>query len=125
MKQDLKKLVEQWFDISSRLQKELINYLKEVLAQNNKKLDWYNIEDVRDWRPTITYDGGNHPEYASTVDNDVYGIFMKNDIIYLDTAECSEYDINRISISELYDVAEFIDNNLETLTSNQDEYKGN
>jgi len=125
MKQDLKGLVVQWFDISSRLQKELINYLKEVLAQSNNKLDWCSIEDVIDYRPTITYDGGNHPEYASTVDNDVYGIYMEDNNIYLDTAECSEYEIDRISVSELYDVAKFIDNNLETLTSNQDEHKGN
>ena len=125
MKQDLRKLVEQWFDISSRLQKELINYLKEVLAQNNNKLDWYNIEDVMDYRPTVTYDGGNHPEYTSTVDNDVCGIFIEENTVYLDTVECSKYSIDRISVSELYDVAEFIDNNLETLTSNQDEHKGN
>ena len=121
MKQDLKKLVEQWFDISSRLQKELIDYLKEVLAQNNNKLDWYSIEDAMDYRPTVTYDGGNHPEYASTVDNDVYCIYMEDNNIYLDTAECSEYEIDRISVSELYGIAEFIDNNLETLTSNQNE----
>lgn len=120
MKQDLKTLCAEWFEIESKLKKELIDYLKEVLAQNNNKLDWSNIEDVMDYRPTVTYDGGNHPEYASTMYSDVYGIYMEDNNIYLDTAECSEYDIDRISVSELYDVAEFVDNNLEIIISNKD-----
>lgn len=125
MKQEINELVEEWFEISSNLKTKLIEYLNEVLAQSNNRLDWYNIEDVMDWRPTVIYDGGNHPEYASTVDNDVYGIYMEDNNIYLDTAECSKYSIDRIPISELYYVTEFIDNNLETIITNQDEHKGN
>jgi hypothetical protein len=58
---------------------------------------------------SVTYDGGNHPEYASTAFSMVEGISLdENDNIILQIEDCSEYPIQNINWDEVYDVAAFI-----------------
>ena len=80
-------------------------YIKMVLKENNGSLDCTESENMI----SVTYDGGNHPEYASNAFSMVEGISLdKNDNIILQIEDCSEYPIENINWDEVFDVAAFI-----------------
>ena len=55
----------------------------------------------------VTYDGGNHPEYAANPYSQVYGIFLneKDNEIYLNIEDADEYCLDRVdSVLEVYNI---------------------
>ena len=49
----------------------------------------------------LTYDGGNHPEYASNLVSQCYGVGKKDGKVYSRIEECDEYEIDRVSDIDL------------------------
>jgi hypothetical protein len=91
--------------VQQDIRKKCETYIKMVLKENNGSLDCTESENMI----SVTYDGGNHPEYASTAFSMVEGINLdENDNIILQIEDCSEYPIESINWDEVFDVAAFI-----------------
>lgn len=91
--------------VQQDIRKKCETYIKMVLKENNGSLDCTESENMI----SVTYDGGNHPEYASTAFSMVEGISLdENDNIILQIEDCSEYPIQNINWNEVFDVAAFI-----------------
>jgi hypothetical protein len=91
--------------VQQDIRKKCETYIKMVLKENNGSLDCTESENMI----SVTYDGGNHPEYASTAFSMVEGINLdENDNIILQIEDCSEYPIENINWDEVFDVAAFI-----------------
>jgi hypothetical protein len=91
--------------VQQDIRKKCETYIKMVLKENNGSLDCTESENMI----SVTYDGGNHPEYASTAFSMVEGISLdENNNIILQIEDCSEYPIENINWDEVFDVAAFI-----------------
>jgi hypothetical protein len=91
--------------VQQDIRKKCETYIKMVLKENNGSLDCTESENMI----SVTYDGGNHPEYASSAFSMVEGISLdENDNIILQIEDCSEYPIENINWNEVFDVAAFI-----------------
>ena len=103
------KTANKWFKLQNELRKECIEFLEKALKANNNHLEWDDSE--LDSSVCVTYDGGNHPEYASNAFSTVTGIDLnERGEITLDIEDDSKYDIENITTEELYDVCDFVDN---------------
>ena len=99
----MKKTIENWKKrntLENQIKEGCMEYIKAELAKHNNFIDLTDTDGV-----CVMYDGGNHPEYASNAFSDVYSVFMKDGFIYLETEDCSQYDIDSITLDNLYDVA--------------------
>jgi hypothetical protein len=87
------------------IRKNCETFLKKVLKEEGGSIDLTDFES----NISVTYDGGNHPEYASNAFSIVEGVYLdeKGNIV-LQTEDCSEYPIENINWSEVYDVAAFV-----------------
>ena len=59
----------------------------------------------------VSYDGGNHPEYASNCYSEVSSIYIKDGDIYLDIDETAYYPLDNVPVEEVVNIAEFISAN--------------
>lgn len=85
-----------------------LNMLKEICNRREDKT--ISLVNMNKWLldygldvPFITYDGGNHPEYASNLYSAVEGFrldFESGDIIF-EIEDASNYDEDRVMTSEL------------------------
>ena len=87
---------------------ESIRYLKEVTEKNNGYFDLTEYDD--DYGSVcVTYDGGNHPEYASNAFSTVQAVKVKDDTLLFETEDTDWYDTDNVDTFELFGVASFID----------------
>ena len=96
----LNKIYEVWEKVNFDLFQESKNYIKECLSKtidNSISIDEYNI--------CVTYDGGEHPECDATPYSHVERVYCENGNVYLDTEDCTHYDIDNITASDLVDIA--------------------
>ena len=91
--------------IHKDIRKNCETFLKKVLEERGGSIDLTDFES----NISVTYDGGNHPEYASNAFSIVESVFLDKDgDIALQTEDCSEYPIENINWNEVYDVAAFV-----------------
>ena len=87
---------------------ESIRYLKEVTEKNNGYFDLTEYDD--DYGSVcVTYDGGNHPEYASNAFSTVQAVKVEDDTLLFETEDTDWYDTDNVDTFELFGVASFID----------------
>ena len=99
----LNKIYEDWQKLNKELLQESKDYIKECLSKtidNGVSLDECNI--------CVTYDGGRHPECDANPYSHVERVYCENGKVYLDTEDCTRYDIYNITASELFDIAESV-----------------
>ena len=48
----------------------------------------------------VSYDGGNHPEYNSTLYADVFSVYLANGKVYLELEDTNEYEFTRLDYME-------------------------
>jgi len=105
-------LMNQMIPMKKEVKKTCIAYLKRVLEKcNNNYLSFYDEdgEAYGNRYVSVTYDGGNHPEYESNAFSTVKGVFIdKYGDICLDTEDDDAYAIENINLEELYDIAEYV-----------------
>jgi len=100
-------LAESMIKTQNEVREGSIKYLRKVLKKNGGKID-FNDYDTTQF-VSVTYDGGNHPEYASNAFSTVNSVFIdKNGDICLNTEDSSGYDIDNISWEEVFEVAQFM-----------------
>lgn len=98
---------EEFSKVAKVLREDCIAFLMRILKKNDKRIEWEDSEVC------VTYDGGNHPEYASNPYSFVNAVYlMDDDTIALEIEDDDEYEIDRICTSELYEVCDFIDKNV-------------
>ncbi len=96
-------------ELNNKLRKDCYDYLRETLANHNNRIVLVDVEndEYADEVIQVTYDGGNHPEYAGNPYSQVYSVFIKEgtDRICLETEDDDEYDLDCVwSTMEVYDV---------------------
>jgi hypothetical protein len=89
-----------------RLRNECKKYLETKLNDHHGNIKFSDMDDS----VCVTYDGGNHPEYASNAFSEVHGVFRRGNKIYLNTEDCDEYEIDRVDTLDLFGVCDFISN---------------
>lgn len=90
-----------FMDLGKKLWDESLDYLKKLCEENGT----INFE-VLDLYVAVTYDGGNHPEYASNVFSHVIDVHLdENGNVELCTEDCDEYEVDRVCAADLYGVA--------------------
>ena len=99
----LNKIYAEWQKLNNELFQESKCYIKECLQKtidNSVSLDECNV--------CVTYDGGSHPESYATPYSHVERVYCENGNVYIDTEDCTRYDINNITASELFYIAESV-----------------
>lgn len=92
---------EEYIDLTKKLRNESLDYLQTLCKENGT----INMETL-DLNVAVTYDGGNHPEYASNAFSQVIDVHLdENGNVELCTEDCDEYEVYRICEAELYGVA--------------------
>lgn len=103
------KTANKYFEVLGELRKDCVEYLTRKLKENGNHIEWNDID--LDCSITLSYDGGNHPEYASNLYSTLTGIDLdENGNITFDIEDCSDYDIGNVSTDELFDVCDFVEN---------------
>ena len=111
---NFEKIAEVWLEKSEELRTECETYLKGVLEkQEGQRIDWDYDEleelEIEDSVPYVAYDGGNHPEYASTLSSQLYGVYLNTyGEVCVELEESDEYEVDRIATSDLYNITVFI-----------------
>ena len=113
--EDLKKNFEvsaEWYyRVCAEVRETSYAYLRKMLeGQPNKRIQ----RDEQEYLDgiAVTYDGGNHPEYASCVISVVYAIYLdeKGNIMF--DLEEEAVDIDRITTDDLVYIVTELDKNL-------------
>ena len=89
--------------VLTTLRKECLAYLINIVSKHNNSYEFDNDSMV-----TVSYDGGNHPEYASNVYSQVHRIYIKDDKLFFDIDDEYGYSEDRITTYELYSIASYI-----------------
>lgn len=85
----------------------LINTAKAIMREALQKREMVLFCDNE--RPLfVSYDGGNNPDYASCLYSRVFSMFMIDGEIFFDIQDCDEYSIDRLLVSELVSVVEYL-----------------
>lgn len=86
------------------------DYLKSLLEEHKTILFNYGGDNQEEC-VTISYDGGNHPEYASNVFSEVISVSLNNkgEVIFEIEDSC-DYDINDVQTLDLFDAIYSINN---------------
>ena len=111
-KKNFENTFEKVAELNKQLREECCDYLRKVLKENGNSIDLQSEEEDDDI-VCVTYDGGNHPEYAANPYSQVYSVFFneEDNKIYLETEDCDEYCIDRVdSVMEVYDVCSLVRN---------------
>lgn len=86
------------------------DYLKSLLEEHKVILFNYGGDNQEEC-VTISYDGGNHPEYASNVFSEVISVSLKdhNEIVF-EIEDSDDYPIDDVNALDLYDTLYSITN---------------
>ena len=98
--------------VREEIRKRCISYLRRVLKNRESlSIGFYtnNGDAIDDLYVTVSYDGGRHPEYASSAFSNVNYVYINDKgKIVLDIDDCEEYEIENITFDELYALSEFV-----------------
>lgn len=116
----VKELIGKYNDVKCELRKEFEESLTRLVKEKGGVIDFTDEDGdfYDDAQVAISYDGGNHTEYASDCFSNVYDIHLnKNGKLAVCLEEDDDYEIERIwSVDELIDIfsqVEFVLNNSE------------
>jgi hypothetical protein len=107
------------------LRKECISYIINAVDKHGDEdgsISLYNEQiDIDGDSLYISYDGGNHPEYASNLYSQVYDVHKDaNGKVVLHIEDSDSYELERCTTMELYELANFIMD----IIDNDDEVQG-
>lgn len=106
-----KETLNEYADAKRKIRKECLEMLKEICNRvEDKNIDLSNFKDyLYDFGmcyPTISYDGGRHPEYDTNMYSDVNGFRIEGEKIIFDIEDCSDYSEDRVSTDDLIDICD-------------------
>ncbi len=94
---------EDFSNIATKLRQECVEYLTQVTKENG--LIEFDLQD--DEYVSVSYDGGNHPEYETNLYSMVHSVSFNNDKnrLSIETDDDDDYTVDRITTDELYSLA--------------------
>lgn len=107
------KTTKEFFNVSRDIRNISLDMLKKICDRTETKeisLDKFKnyLSDMGMCDPTIVYDGGNHPEYATNVFSTVDGFYVQNEIVIFDIEDDPHYDESRVNTVDIIDLCEMI-----------------
>lgn len=112
--QELTEVHNKLIDITYDMQKVCVEFLKSLIDANGGEINGKMLDGCY-----VAYDGGNHPEYASTMASDVQRIYTEDGTLYFEIEDSPKYSIDRIMVNDLVYVCEDIMNNLKNIEGNE------
>ena len=105
-------------NVTSQLDKAIIT-LECVMTESAKvfkkyvntiltEVDNNEVEVYEDCNYCVTYDGGNHPEYAANPFSMVQRVYLENNKIYLDTSDAEGLAFDDLGALDQKTVAECV-----------------
>lgn len=117
MKKDEKKALVDFFNevsdeylhIESKVRKAGLEIIKAAVDENEGRISLQEIYEENGYEESVcvTYDGGNHPEYANPY-SVVNALYIKNDEIAIDCEDCDEYHFDSVTTDEIKAIADFL-----------------
>lgn len=117
MKKDEKKALVDFFNevsdeylhIESKVRKAGLEIIKAVVDENEGRLSLQEIYEENGYEESVcvTYDGGNHPEYANPYSL-VNALYDKDGKIAIDCEDCDEYYFDSVTTDEIKAIADFL-----------------
>jgi hypothetical protein len=107
------KTTTEFFNVSRDIRNISLDMLKKICDRTETKeisLDKFKnyLRDEGYCDPTIVYDGGNHPEYATNVFSTVDGFRIENEIVIFDIEDDPHYDESRVNTVDIIELCEMI-----------------
>lgn len=104
-------------DLREECKEYITSFVKKYGKHHTKKdkdiydLDLYN-DEIDDYYGgdsiSCSYDGGNHPEYASNAFATIYEVAVINDKIHLVIEDCDDYDVDYVLTDDIINIAEHL-----------------
>ena len=90
----LDEVFNKWAELNNELAKASREAIIEVLEKTPRN----TIDIDIDCPCCVSYDGGNHPEYASNCFSDVNSVYIKDGKVYLDIEDASDYELENVTL---------------------------
>jgi hypothetical protein len=105
----------EFFNVKRDVRHIGLDMLKKICDRTETKeisLDKFKnyLRDEGYCDPTIVYDGGNHPEYATNVFSTIDGFRIENEIVIFDIEDDPHYDESRVNTVDIIELCEMIMN---------------
>ena len=106
-------LREEYYRLSHQLYAECIEFLKKFLSVMPGSFEVSGTEAYQEYSQVygslcITFDGGNHPEYAATPYAEVKSLSLVNGEIKVETDNGDMYG-NSIGLSDYLDITQYLE----------------
>lgn len=90
---------DEYSKISRAIRQDAGQLIRELIEKNGGEINCHDTQLLEGIY--VSYDGGNHPEYASCIACDVLRIYLKDDQIFLDLEDEPEYGLDRVPTQEV------------------------
>ncbi len=105
-------LIDKFYNLSILTRTEAERFITKLLTEHNNVIALYNEKThgyVGNEVVTVSYDGGNHPEYASNVFSNVHKVyFEKQNGILLDTEDSTRYPLDSCFTEDVINLALYL-----------------
>lgn len=103
--------IDEWAAKTAEVREDCIVYIQTYIRdygerENEDEIVLNLYDEDEGYTLTCSYDGGNHPEYASTLEATIWAITLKGDEVFLSTEEEEDYSIDRVPTDEVITIAE-------------------
>lgn len=89
----------EYAEISRATRNSADQLIRELMTLNGGEINCHDSQLLEGIY--VSYDGGNHPEYASCIACDVIRIYLKHDKIHLDLEDEPGYSLDRVPTQEV------------------------
>lgn len=101
--------IDEWVAKTADVRAECIAYIQAYIRDyGHRENEEEIVLDMEDEGYTLmcSYDGGRHPEYASTLEATIWAITLKDNEVFLSTEEEENYSVDRVPTSEVITIVE-------------------
>jgi hypothetical protein len=98
--------ISEYLDACRNARLDCIHYIMDLLDAHGNDLE---VGDDDYGEVTVTYNGGNHPEYASNAFSIVMRVYVdSDDNIVLETEDCGAYDLDDVDTQDIVSLAQYL-----------------
>ena len=100
---------DEYTDAKKKVREVGMEIIKAAVKKHEGQLSLTEIyeENGHEEVVSVTYDGGNHPEYANPY-SVVNALYIKNNEIAIDCEDCDEYYFDSVTTDEIKAIADFL-----------------
>lgn len=103
--------IDEWAAKTAEVRADCIVYIQTYIRdygdrENEEEIVLSLYDEDEGYTLTCSYDGGNHPEYASALYATIWAITLKDNEVFLSTEQEENYSIDRVATDEVITIAE-------------------